>query len=285
MIAALAAREGRVVGTIDFPGAFLNSDMPSEGDHEVLMRLNKYLSGILIGIDPSYIKYLNSNDTIIVRLKMALFGCVESSKLWYDKISGDMCMLGFTINPYDICAFNRIEACGSQTTCVIHVDDVMITCKYQKHLDMLIDSIELTYPGLTKYKDKVLNYLWMTFDFTATGKVKITVEGYIGELHKGCEDLKGTAPTPAKAELLQVKPGSSEPLLDDKQREKFHSITAQLLYLCKRVRPDILTAVAFLTKRATKPQPEDYNKLLRVIQYIRANHDMGMYWRYGVRLR
>ena len=73
--------------------------MPSEGDHEVLMRLNKNLSGILIGIDPSYKKYLKSNDTIIVRLKKALYGCVESSKLWYDKISGDMCKLGFTTKP------------------------------------------------------------------------------------------------------------------------------------------------------------------------------------------
>ena len=49
-----------------------------------------------------------------------------------------------------------------------------------------------------------MNYLGMTFDFTATGKVKISMEEYIGELLKGCEDLKGTAPTPAKAELFQV---------------------------------------------------------------------------------
>ena len=116
----------------------------------------------------------------------------------------------------------------------------------------------------------------MTFDFTATGKVKITMEGYIGELLKGCEDLKGTAPTPAKAELFRVKPESSDPLIDNKQREKFHSITAQLLYLCKRVRPDVLTAVAFLTKRVTKPQQGDYDKLPRVIQYIPATQDMGM---------
>jgi hypothetical protein len=53
-------------------------------------------------------------------------------------------------------------------------------------------------------------------------------------------------------------------------------ITAQLLYLFKRVRPDILTAVAFLPIRVTKPQQEDYEKLLRVIQYIRATHDMGV---------
>ena len=119
MIAALAAREGRAVATIDFPGAFLNSDMPCEGDHEVLMRLNEYLSGILIGIDPSNKKYLNSNDTIIVRLKKALYSCVESSKLWYDKISGDMGKLGFTLNPYDICVFNHIDMWQSDNMCDI----------------------------------------------------------------------------------------------------------------------------------------------------------------------
>jgi hypothetical protein len=81
---------------------------------------------------------------------------------------------------------------------------------------------------------------------------------------------------PKLKHLSQVKPESSDPLLDDKQRDKFHSSTAQLLHLCKRVRPDILTAVAFLTKRVTKPQEEDYNILLGVIQEIRATHDMGM---------
>ena len=69
----------------------------------------------------------------------------------------------------------------------------------------------------------------MTFDFMAMGKVKITMEGYVGELLKGCEDLKGTAPTPSTAELFQVKPGSSDPLLDDQQSEKFHSITTVIL--------------------------------------------------------
>ena len=46
IVAAFAASENRAVATIDFPGAFLNSDMPLDGDHAVLMRLNKYLTNI-----------------------------------------------------------------------------------------------------------------------------------------------------------------------------------------------------------------------------------------------
>jgi hypothetical protein len=38
------------------------------------------------------------------------------------------------------------------------------------------------------------------------------------------------------------------------ESERFHSITASLLYLSKRVRPDILTAVSFLTRRVMNPR-------------------------------
>jgi Reverse transcriptase (RNA-dependent DNA polymerase) len=36
IVAAIAAKENRAVATIDFPSAFLNSNMPLEGDHIVL---------------------------------------------------------------------------------------------------------------------------------------------------------------------------------------------------------------------------------------------------------
>ena len=68
-------------------------------------------------------------------------------------------------------------------------------------------------------------------------------------------------------------PGTTTP---DDLRERFHSITAKLLYLSKRTRPDILTAVAFLTKRVLKRQRDDYDKLIRTIQYIRGTQHMGI---------
>ena len=59
-------------------------------------------------------------------------------------------------------------------------------------------------------------------------------------------------------------------------KRRFNSITAQLLYLSKRVRPDILTSVAFLRKRVLNPQRGDFNKLVRTIQYLRGTHNMGV---------
>jgi hypothetical protein len=107
IVAAIAAKENRAVGSIDWPGAFLNSPMPQDGDHMVLMRLNKFLTSVLVEINPSYEKFVNKNGTCVVRLNKALYGCVESASLWYDKLSGDLIKLGYVTNKADMCIFNR----------------------------------------------------------------------------------------------------------------------------------------------------------------------------------
>ena len=80
------------------------------------------------------------------------------------------------------------------------------------------------------------------------------MQGYISDVLMESEDIKGTAPTPAKPDLFQISNKTDDPLLMFEEKERFHPITAQLLYLSKRVRPDILTSVAFLTKRVLNPQ-------------------------------
>lgn len=54
----------------------------------------------------------------------------------------------------------------------------------------------------------------------------------------------------------------------------FHHYTAKLLFLAKRVWPDVLTAVAYLTTRVKGPNQDDYKKLARVMKYLRGTIDM-----------
>ena len=64
--------------------------------------------------------------------------------------------------------------------------------------------IETIYPGLTKQRGKVLNYIGMTFDFSKEGCVKMTMGGFVQDLVEGCKDMPGTANTPARANLFTV---------------------------------------------------------------------------------
>ena len=69
----------------------------------------------------SYQIIVNEKGTVVVKHKKTLYGCVESAKLWYDKILSDLTQLGYKVNPSDICVFNRTELDSTQTTLVIHV--------------------------------------------------------------------------------------------------------------------------------------------------------------------
>ena len=59
----------------------------------------------------------------------------------------------------------------------------------------------------------------------------------------------------------------SSPRLEEASRKWSHSKVTQLLYLGKRIRMIILTAVAFLTIRVTMATEKDDDKLLRVPKY------------------
>jgi len=97
---------------------------------------------------------------------------------------------------------------------------------------------------------------------------------FIADLMSICEGISGIARTPAGDNLFKIS--DTEELWEKSEREFFHSLTAKLLYLGKRVRPDILTAVSFLVKRVSKPTREDLRKLERVIRYIRGTSQLGI---------
>jgi hypothetical protein len=62
---------------------------------------------------------------------------------------------------------------------------------------------------------------------------------------------------------------SESKALSEDVRKSFHSKTAKLLYLAKRARPDILTAVTFLCTRVQSATEQDKDKLLRVRGYLK----------------
>jgi len=268
IIASLAAREARSVVCVDIAGAYLNAEMSGQ---EVLMRLDRTMSAILVKIKPEYKKFLCDDGTMVVRLDKALYGCVESAKLWYEELSGTLLDLGYKRNPVDQCVFNKGVGAAQCTVC-LHVDDLMITCRQDATIDTLLAGLTSKYKTLTVHRGKVHSYLGMTWDFTVARKVKVTMEGYVEDVLK-LYDVKGSAATPASTKLFELR--ESE-LLSKELAIVFHSRTAKLLYLAKRVRPDILTAIAFLTTRTRAPTKDDYGKLDRVLRYLNATKEFGM---------
>ena len=57
----------------------------------------------------------------------------------------------------------------------------------------------------------------------------------------------------------------------------FYSVVYRLLYVAKRVLPDILVVVQFLTTRVTKATEQDLEKLIRCLKYMEELEDPAIY--------
>ena len=272
IVSTIAAAERRAVAVIDFPGAFLNSLMPQDRP-QVYMKLNKYLTNVLVHLDNTFKQFIRKDGTSIVRLNRALYGCIESARLWYEQLTAFLEDKGFVRNKYDMCVFNRTDE-GHQTTLCIHVDDMKITAFSEKCIDALTEDILSVYPELTVHRGRVHNYLRMIFDYTQPGKCKVTMQGYVDDILKEYACIEGVEEVPAGTNLFKID--SKAKRLNEALSEEFHSLTAKLQYLGKRVRPDILTSISFLAKRVKEPTEQDERKLHKVVRYVRGTKHLGI---------
>jgi len=73
------------------------------------------------------------------------------------------------------------------------------------------------------------------------------------------EGMAGESSTPVGYHLFTVNPDTVA--LSTSESHMFHHYVAKLLFLCKHARPDIQTAVAFLSTRVKAPDQDDLKKL------------------------
>jgi hypothetical protein len=165
-----------------------------------------------------------------------------------------------------------MEINGNQCTIVWHVDDLKISHADHSIVTAIIETLNQCYgqlKPLTVTRGKLHEYLGIQLDYSVLGKVAIRMQDYIRKvIEEAPDDMDGTTATPAAYNLFDVDKNGVP--LSNYKAELFHYFTAKLLFLCKRARPDIQTALAFLCTRVKAPDQHDYKKLARVIRYLRG---------------
>jgi hypothetical protein len=263
------AAEERHIVVADIDGAYLYADM----EDDEFIWVDPVLSAILLQIWPELKEYLTSDGKLLLRLKKALYGCVQSAKLFYEHLRKTLMGMGFKDNPYDKCVFNKMID-GKQCTIVVYVDDLKISCVLETAVEGVIAELQKVYKKIKIKRGKEFDYLGMSLDFQTKGLLKLHMKGYIDEVIKEM-DYNGKVPvTPATKFLFEVDPKGVK--LSEGKREKFHSVVASLLYLAKRGRPDVLLAVIFLTTRVSCADEDDWKKLERVIGYLKGTREMEL---------
>jgi Reverse transcriptase (RNA-dependent DNA polymerase) len=274
---AIEAYEHRVVATADVPGAFMHADM----DEDLYMKLEGPLVKSLVEINKKkygpYVEMEGNKEILYVKLKKALYGTLQAALLFWKELSGKLIQWGFVLNPYDSCVANKMID-GKQCTIIWHVDDLKISHVDEKVVEMVLDMLDQQYgkeAPLVVTRGKVHEYLGMTLDFSVLGKCRVSMDGYVDEIvEEFLPKSSLTANTPAASHLFDVNDKCKK--LDVQEASVFHQVTAKLLFLCKRARPDIQTAIAFLATRVKGPDEDDQKKLWRVLAYLNGTKELAL---------
>lgn len=82
--------------------------------------------------------------------------------------------------------------------------------------------------------------------------------------------------TPTASCLFDTRDDS--PKASEEDKEWFYSYVVKVLYLAKKVRPECLTAVAFLTTRVHACDQDDLAKLRHLLGYIVVGEESYCEW-------
>ena len=92
---------------------------------------------------------------------------------------------------------------------------------------------------------KVHKYLEMTIYYSSPGELIFSMINYIRRILENItEDMKAESATPSAHHLFDIAQDAKK--LSQADADLFHHFLAQLIYLSKRVRPDIQISVSLM---------------------------------------
>ena len=274
---AIDAKEKRDVATTDVEGAYLHATM--DGEDTVIMVYEGDMVDYMVASNPEkYAQYVHMTKSgkkqLYVELLKALYGCIKSALLWYNLFVSTLQGMGFELNPYDPCIANKTIN-GKQCTICWYVDDLKVSHMEPAVVMSIINAIETQYSTMTVTQGSDHTYVGMDIKFTGNGEAQIIMSEYIKECIRDFpEDCTSPVRTPAAAHLFEVD--ETCPKLGETRCKLLHSLTAKMLFVTNRARPDVQVPISFLSSRVTCVDEDDWKKLKRMLQYLQGTVDMPL---------
>ncbi len=101
------------------------------------------LAAAMLQVAPEYASF-EKLGKLVFKLKKALYGCIQSARLFYEHLRSTLINMGFTQNPYDRCVFSKIID-GHQCTILVYVDDLKKSCKVSRGVDETLAELQINY--------------------------------------------------------------------------------------------------------------------------------------------
>jgi hypothetical protein len=187
---------------------------------------------------------------------------IQASSLWYRLLRKVLEGMGYEASETDSCVFRKRASAGKLYILLVYVDDVLALVDASE-AKLLKRTLEERFGTVTFEEGRELSYLGMEI---RVGEDSTTVDMrfYAKKILEGIKALPRESPGTKNMFIVE----NDSVRLSEEDRQLFHKKTAQLLYLAKRARPDVLAAVSFLCTRVQSATVDDQRKMMRVLGYV-----------------
>jgi hypothetical protein len=263
---AIAVAEGWDVEQLDIGNAYLHGDLP-EGLEIFMEQPEGYAA--------------KGKEDWVCLLRHPLYGLKQSGRLWNEKLHEALADFGMTRSRVDECQYFLRSTSGIDMIVGVHVDDIAVFGD-KATIDRLSSFLNARFDN----KVKRGAFDWFTgvaYQYNkASGEMWATQTAYVEQLADR-HGLTGLAPvgTPELPELKLSKsmcPSTPAEALDVKALP-YPSLTGGLRWLADHTRPDIATAVGQLGRFCSNYGSEHWRAALRVMAYVLATKERGLYYR------
>lgn len=227
------------------------------------MRCGRELTKLIVKRFPEFEKYVSKQGFLYCKLLKALYGCIQASKLWFNKLVKFLKKQGYEQSPTDPCVMRKVVN-DKIYILLIYVDDILVIAD-KAEINRLKDEFTKEFTWITMDVGKRHSYLGMQICFEE-GYVTVDMIHFIEKMLGTVEQVK-EFDRPATKDIFVVNEQAA--VLKEEDRKRFHTLVAKILFLSKRARPEVSTANGFLCTRVTKATEEDQKKLLRLLGFLK----------------
>jgi hypothetical protein len=255
---------------LDVKSAYLHVSLPP--DLDIHVKIDRHVVKILRKLDSSIEPFIDSNGEVYAKLHKALYGLVQSAKLWYEDLCRTFAQIQYFPCSYNIDPNMFTKDLGENiqpALAGVHVDDIAVGAD-KIETKIVIDHLTKTY-GQLKIQDGD-NCSWLGIQITRNRQEKsITlsqsdyIERCIAKFSRLLDTEKFTEEVvPCRVDLFVCN--------DDHKRADINmlliSIVMSIAFIAHRTRPDLKTVVAYFTTRLLHHDPDDMVALKKLIGYI-----------------
>jgi hypothetical protein len=253
LILAIAARHDWDIDVFDFHSAFLNGKLD---DDEV----------IYMELPPGFDK---SGRDVVAHLRVALYGSKQGALKWYQRLSGELAVLGFRRTNADWGVF--VAKIGTHLLILAsHVDDCTVTGSSKE----LVKAFKAEIGSRFKITDlgpiSWLLGMRVTRDRDAR-TISISQEPYIDAIlikYNFADTKPVSIPMDPNLQLSKNQSPKSAVETARMRQVPFRAALGSLMYLAVGTRPDIAFVVSTLAQFAENPGWAHWEALKRVYRYL-----------------